>query len=234
MNHNLNPSQKELLRWLFRLVNIGFQHVQWLICTGRLKLQGNPKAVANCERSKCFDNEFGKGHRQSNKVNTIKNNSMNEQELKKDHLITRQMVSIDHYILRAPGRLYRTKGKSYPCGMFSGGYVFIDHASGYVSINNQVAINITETIKEKTTFEREAQNQRVGIKGYHTDNEIFNASKFMEELLKKQKKIRLSGSRASYQNGAAEHTINTLVTISRNMLMHTALRCPEDTFTTDI
>ena len=25
---NLNPSQKELLRWHFRLVHIGFQHVQ--------------------------------------------------------------------------------------------------------------------------------------------------------------------------------------------------------------
>ena len=28
-NHNLNPSQKELLQWNFRRGNIGFQHVQW-------------------------------------------------------------------------------------------------------------------------------------------------------------------------------------------------------------
>ena len=52
-NQNLTPSQKELLRWHFILGHIGFQHVQWLIRTGRLKAQGNSKAVANCERPKC-------------------------------------------------------------------------------------------------------------------------------------------------------------------------------------
>ena len=52
-NQNLTPSQKEILRWHFRLGHIGFQHVQWLIYTGRLKVQGNSKAVANCERPKC-------------------------------------------------------------------------------------------------------------------------------------------------------------------------------------
>ena len=37
---------------------------------------------------------------------------MKEQELKNDHLLPGHMVSADHYILRAPGRLYHTKGKS--------------------------------------------------------------------------------------------------------------------------
>ena len=86
--------------------------------------------------------------------------------------------------------------------MFSGGCVFIDHVSGYVSIKHQVAINATETVKEKLKFEREAQSQGVVIKGYHTENEIFNSSQFMEELLKKKKNIRFSGAGASHQNGA--------------------------------
>ena len=86
------------------------------------------------------------------------------------------MVSADHYILRDPGMLYQTKGKSDQYGMFSGGFVFIYHASGYVVIKHQVAINATETIKVKPTFEREAQIQGVVIKVYHTDNGIFNAS----------------------------------------------------------
>ena len=40
------------------------------------------------------------------------------------------------------------------------------------------------------------------INVYQTDNEIFNTSKFMEELLKKQQKLRFSGAGASHQNGA--------------------------------
>ena len=42
------------------------------------------------------------------------------------------------------------------------------------------------------------------IKLYHTDNGIFNASEFMEELLKKQQKIIFIGAGASHKNGAAE------------------------------
>ena len=195
-------------------------------------MQGNSKAVANCERPKCAACEFGKGHRRPNKINTIKKKPMKEQETEKDHLLP--VVSTHHYISRAPSRLYHTKGKSYQSDMFSEGCVFIDHASGYVSIKHQVDINATETVKEKLTFEREAQSQGVTIKGYHTDNGIFNSSEFIEELLKKQQKIRFSGARASHQNGAAERAIKTVVTMERTMLMHDALRCPEDTLFTDL
>ena len=53
---------------------------------------------------------------------------------------------------------------------------FIDHAIFYVIIKYQVDINSTETVKAKLTFSSEAQSQGVVIKGYHTDNGIFNAS----------------------------------------------------------
>ena len=145
-----------------------------------------------------------------------------------------QMVSEDHYISRAPGRLYHKKDKLYQSEMFSGGCVFIDNVSVYVSIKHHVAINATETVKVKLTFERETQINGVAIKGYHTDNGIFNASDFMEELLKKKQKIRFSGAGASHQNGAAERSIKTVVTMARNMFMHAALICLEDTFSTDI
>ena len=104
---------------------------------------------------------------------------MKYQELKKDHIMPGQMVYIDNYISRATGRLYHTKWKSYPPDMFSGGCISINHNSGYVNIKHQVAINATKNVKETLTFEREAQSQGVAIKGYHTNNEIFNYSEFM-------------------------------------------------------
>ena len=78
---------------------------------------------------------------------------------------------------------------------------------------NNNGFNTTETFKAKITFEREAQSQVVVIKGYHTDNEIFDASYFMEELFNKQQQIKFIGSGASHQNGAAECSINTVVTM---------------------
>ena len=129
---------------------------------------------------------------------------MKEKELKKDHLLPGHMVPAEHYISWATGRIYHKKGKSDPSDMFSGRCVFIDHASGDVRIKHQVAINVTETVKEKLTVEKEAQSQGVVIKGYHTDNGIFNASEFMEDILKNKQKIRLSGSGNSHQIGAAE------------------------------
>ena len=197
-------------------------------------MQVNSKAVANCERPKCAACDFGKGNRRTNKINTIKKNPMKELKLKKDNLLPVQMVSADHYISRAQGRLYHTKGKSDQSEMFSRGCVFIDHASSYVRIKNQVAINATETVKAKLTFERETQIQGVVIKGYHTDNGIFNASDFMEELLKQQKKISFSGAGASHLNGEAERAINKIVTMARTMFMNIALRFPEDTLSTDL
>ena len=165
-------------------------------------MQGNSKVVANCERPKCAACEFVKVHCKPNKVNTIKKNPMKDQELKKDHLLPGKMVSADHYISRAPGRIYYTKGKSDQSDMFLGGCVFIDHISGYVIIKHQVPINATEFFKETITFEREAQSQVMAIKEYHTDNEIFNASEFKKELLKQQQKIKFSGAGASHQNGS--------------------------------
>ena len=125
----------------------------------------NSKSVAKCERPKCADFEFGKCDCLYTKLNTIKNNPMKDQELKKDNLLPVHMLSSYHYILRATGRLYHTKVKSDTSDIFSGGCVFIDHDSVYVSIKYQVDINSTETVKAKRTFEREAQSQGVVING---------------------------------------------------------------------
>ena len=56
----------------------------------------------------------------------------------------------------------------------------------------------------------------------------------MEELLNNQQKILFSGDGASHRNGEAERAIKTVVTMARTVLMHDALRCTEDAFSTDL
>ena len=98
-----------------------------------------------------------------------------------------------------------------------------------MSINHQLAINATETVKEKLTFEREDKSQGVMINVYHTDNEIFNTSKFMEELLKRQQKIRFSGAIPSHKMvRAAERAIKTVVTMESAILMQDWMICHKD------
>ena len=190
--------------------------------------------MANCERPKCAACGFVNGHRRFNKVNIIKNNNMKDQDPNKDHIMLVQMVFADQYTLRDPGRLYHTKGKSGTSDMLSGGFVLIDHANSYVVINHQVAIKATETVKAKVTLEREAQIQVVAIKIDLTDNGIFDASEFMEDLLKNQQNIRFSGAVASHRNGSSERAIKTIVTMERTRLIYAEIRCPHDTFYTDI
>ena len=79
---------------------------------------------------------------------------MKEQDIKKYHILPRNMLSADNYILGSPGRIYQQKGRSNPSEMFSSGCVFIDYSSSYMSINNQVAISANEDVKDKLSFDR--------------------------------------------------------------------------------
>ena len=53
-------------------------------------------------------------------------------------------------------------------------------------------------------------------------------------MFKRKLKIRFSGSDAKHKNGAAELAIKTVVTMEITMLVHTAIRYPNDSFSTDI
>ena len=48
-----------------------------------------------------------------------------------------------------------------------------------MGIKDQVAINTTETVKDKLKFERESQIQGVVINGHRAKNGVFNDSDFI-------------------------------------------------------
>jgi hypothetical protein len=63
-------------------------------------------------------------------------------------------VLIDQYISSVPGRLPHMKGKEYKKDKFNGGTLFVDHASAYVHLTNQVSLRDGETLQAKNSFEK--------------------------------------------------------------------------------
>ena len=79
------------------------------MCMVSLKVQGNIKALVNCESSKCSACEFGKGFIQPDRKETINYNPIKEQELNKYNNIPGQMlymVKLTCNLVKLTCRLY--------------------------------------------------------------------------------------------------------------------------------
>ena len=72
------------------------------------------------------------------------------------------------------------------------------------------------------------------IKGYHTDNGIFQCLRVYGGAVEEQQKIMFSGAGGSYQNGSEERVKLMVVTMAGIMLVHAALRCPKEKLSTDL
>ena len=152
-NMNIKASQKELLKWHYRLGHVGFKWLQWLIRHGRI-VTGNQSAIANCDPPKCAACEFGKGMKRPPDTSVTKPDTEKEMELKKGDLFPGQRVSVDHYQSKVPGRLYNSRGATAHMHMFHGGAIFMDHASGRAAIQHQISLSAGNTVKAKLHFKR--------------------------------------------------------------------------------
>ena len=77
------------------------------------------------------------------------------------------------------------------------------------------------------TFEREAADLGIEVKGYNTDNGVHTAKEIMNKLHENKQLLRLSGVGAHHQNGVAENAIKNISRKARIFLFHAALRWPE-------
>eukprot|EP00957_Ditylum_brightwellii_P154919 11790793-Ditylum_brightwellii.AAC.1 len=128
-------------------------------------------------------------------------------ELKKEDLIPGQRVSADRYQSSVHGRLYSSRGGTGRADMYTGGCIFVDHASNLVFIVHQVTLSGIETVKSKLKLDRFASEFGVKNKSFHTDNGVCTSTNFMDSLLEDKQTIRFSGSGAAYQNGIAERKV---------------------------
>ena len=102
--------------------------------------------------------------------------------LKKDDLAQGDTVSTDQYECRIKGRLPYTKGKEDPLKIYTGGTLFVDHATRYVKIYNQVSLGTTDTVRSKELYELHIWELGIKVKKYHGDNDVFKAKAYREDL----------------------------------------------------
>jgi calcineurin-like phosphoesterase family protein len=129
-------------------------------------------------------------------------------------------ISLDQYESSVKGRLSHTRGQEPSHQQFSGGTIFVYHATGLIQAFHQISFSASDTIMSKQKFEQVLLEHNVEIVKYHSDNGVFTSSQFTSILQQQHQHIRLSGVGAHHQNGIAERFIQTVVWYARSMLVH--------------
>lgn len=223
-NQNINPQQKELLRWHFRFGHMNFNSCQLVLKSGAVGTSPIIQGAGKCIPPQCTSCKYGKARKTPTSVITTKEIT---RSIDNNDLRPGQRVSVDHFLVKQKGRLFESKGKSSIDLMYSGGSLFVDHASGYISVYFQVQINALETILAKQKFEKELFEFGVIVQAYHTDNGIFTSQAFINEIESNFQNIRFCGVGSHHQNGKAERGIGTIFSIARTMLIHSVIRWPD-------
>jgi hypothetical protein len=188
-NANLSATEKELLRWHFRLGHLSFRKVQFLLQSGVMAHKDSARRLQTSAAKlhsfpMCASCQYGKQRRKPAPGKATHLIRERQGVLKSDNLFPGQKVSVDHFICSTRGRLKHTYGKEDPRLQYSGGAIFVDHASSYVFIEHQVHMTTHETINSKEAFETHSRDFGVIITEYHSDNGTAFTSQAYKQHLK--------------------------------------------------
>ena len=226
-NINLSPGQKELLKWHFRLGHWNMPWIQSLIRKGILHVK-DQRASQQESACSCAACNLAKQVRKTE--GTVKHTIRKEKDgkLKEGNLRPGAMISSDQYVSSVPGRLPNTYGKETAANKYMGGTIFIDEASGFTFIKNQVSLGAAETIRAKHEFEREAQRNGIRISSYRADNGVYCSAAFREDLNQFKQTIQFSPVGGHHHNGVSERSIRTITTCARAMIIHALIHNPTE------
>ena len=232
-NHNISESEKELLRWHYRLGHVSIRRVQWMMRHGILATTERARRLHD-QASKlargilCAACQYAKQRRRP-APSTVKRAIPEETGLlTKDKLFPGQTVSVDHFHANPPGRLLNTYGKESSDKKYHNGCLFVDHGTAYTFVGLQVGTTSTETLACKEQFESLARSHGVTIQEYLTDRDkAFTSKEYTEHLRVFHQIARYANTGAHHSNGLAERHIGIVLSIARAMLHHMAIHWPE-------
>jgi hypothetical protein len=104
--------------------------------------------------------------------------------------------------------------------------VYIDQVSRLSYTYLQKTATADETLEGKQAFEKYSEERGVRIRGYHADNGIFKANKWVLACRTKGQSLTFAGVNAHHQNGMAERRIRLLQELARTQLIHASKRWP--------
>ena len=232
-NINLSEPEKELLRWHYRLGHMNFRKIQFLMRTGILSKSEASRRLhtASCKivtPPKCAACQYGKQHQRPVPGKTASVVKDRAGVLRDGDLLPGQQISMDHFICKTKGRLFTSAGKSLRQDMFSGGCLFIDHASSFVHVEFQVHLNTAESLEAKDKFERMCRDVGVVPQAYLSDNGgSFTSAEYSKKVAASEQALRFAGVGAHHQNGNAERAIQTIMSVARTMMLHAAIHWPD-------
>ena len=154
--NNLSLSQVERLRWHQR---IGHYHLGWLQRLMRPRGKDEEPVLkakhsaSSCPLPRCEACLLGKQMKRPTGASIHKNKPETEGALSKGDLQPGDRVSVDLFECPAKGRLPNTFGKEKDVDRYSGGAIYVDHASGLIFTRMQVALTAGDTIRGKNEFE---------------------------------------------------------------------------------
>ncbi len=127
-----------------------------------------------------------------------------------------------------PARLFSGYGHEAQHNQFHGGTIFNDAASGAIWVEHQVSLGAGETICAKEQFEEWLYELScVEVAQYHSDNGVFTAAEFQEDCKLKHQQQTFSGVGAKHQNGCAERSIQTIMSMACTFMIHVSLHWVE-------
>jgi hypothetical protein len=232
-NTNLSEAQKELLRWHQRLGHLAFKKIQHLMCTGVLSHTESIRKLHTAASKltsppKCAAYLFGKQTVRTapGKISSVVKDRSGI--LKAGNLLPGSKVSVDHFISSVKGRLFSGYDKGSDDNRHVGGCIFIDHASSFIHIEFQSSLSSHETLRAKLAFEQQCRDVGVVVQKYMSDNgSAFTSKEFSEHLTEFAQVSKLAGVGAHHHNAQAERAIQTIMSISRTMMIHSGIHWPD-------
>jgi hypothetical protein len=100
-----------------------------------------------------------------------------------------------------------TYGKEDKKDKYSGGTIFVDHASSLIHIVNQVGLTAGKTLRMKKKFEQFTDSFGIKIQSYLANNVPFGSAALHRNIESNNQTIDFLGPGVHHQNGVTECNI---------------------------